>query len=299
MPRNLTPYQVAQEAPANNAPTAAPRTGTAQEAEHGGGSPLKEHDALESSFSGLLVAVLLLIGVLLATRNLQRRQEINRLQLLAEMAVEGLRNFARSTIGPGGEKFLPLIGSLFLFILFSNLAGALPFVFKKQEAGVTALLPGPMANISMTFALATIVFFTVQYVAIKEQGVAGRLKHLAGPIPMMAPLIFLLEVVGELVRPISLSIRLFGNIFGEETIVAVLVGLLASGGILAFLPLHLPIVIFGLLTAVVQAGVFTLLTCIYLQLAMAHHDDHGHDDHGHHGETREQALAAVAGEMAN
>ena len=89
-------------------------------------------------------------------------------------------------------------------------------------------------------------------------------------------------------RPLSLSLRLFGNIFGEEMIIGVLIALLAVLPIP--IPLHFPIVMFGLLTALVQAGVFTLLTCVYLQLAM----DHGHDDHGHeHAEGH--VHAAVAG----
>ncbi len=250
--------------------------------EHGG-SPLTHHPAIQFSISGLIVAVVLVILAIVATRKLTKVPG-SKLQALAEITVEGLTNFARTSIGPGGEKFAPLIGSLFLFILLSNLVGALPLTFKAESGGgVGTYLVGPMANISMTFALAIIVFFVVQYTAIKHQGLGGRLKHLAGPVPAFAPLIFVIELIGEFVRPLSLSVRLFGNIFGEEMIVAVLIGLIASLGFVgAVLPLHLPIVLFGLLTAVVQAGVFCLLSCVYLQLAMEHHEE-GHGEHGHDG----------------
>lgn len=235
-----------------------------------------------------MVIAALSIWAILSTRNLKRIPG-GKAQSLAEVAVEFLTNFTKNTIGPGGEKFVPLIGTLFLYILVSNLTGALPLIAKKEENNeVGTYFVGPMANISMTFALAFIVFCVVQYTAIKHQGVVGRLKHLAGPVWWLSPLIFLLEFVGEFVRPVSLSIRLFGNIFGEEMIVAVLIGLLASlGPVAAVLPLHFPIVLFGLLTALVQAGVFCLLSCIYLQLAMEHGEGHGehaeaHGDGGHH-----------------
>ncbi len=245
--------------------------------EHHSTSPLAHHSPFENSLSGGVVAVLLVVFAVLATRNL-KKIPTSKLQALAEIIVEGFRSFARTSIGPGGEKFAPLIGSLFLFIFCSNLVGALPLMWNgekgAQEMG-PAILISPMANISMTLALATVVFLVVQYTAIKEQTLAGRLKHLAGPVWWLSWLIFPLELFGELVRPLSLSLRLFGNIFGEEMIIGVLIGLLAL--LPVPLPLHLPIVMFGLLTALVQAGVFTLLTCVYLQLAM----DHGHDDHGH------------------
>ena len=254
-------------------------------AAHGGGehhssSPLAHHSAFEYSYAGGVVAILLVVFAVLATRSLKKVPG-SRLQALAEIIVEGFRSFARTAIGPGGEKFAPFIGTLFLFILCSNLTGALPLMWNGERGAAEmgpAILISPMANISMTLALATIVFLVVQYTAIKEQGLGGRLKHLAGPVWWLSWLIFPLELFGELVRPLSLSLRLFGNIFGEEMIIGVLIALLAVLPIP--IPLHFPIVMFGLLTALVQAGVFTLLTCVYLQLAM----DHGHDDHGHEHE---------------
>lgn len=272
-------------------PTHAEGAGS-EHAEHGNSSPLTHHPAIQFSYSGMAVIVLLSVWAILATRNLKKIPG-GKGQSLAEMAVEGLTNFTRTSVGPGGERFVPLIGTLFLYILISNLTGAFPLIFKNEEnKEVGTYFVGPMANISMTFALAFIVFCVVQYTAIKEQGLVNRLKHLAGPVWWLAWLIFPLEFIGELVRPMSLSIRLFGNIFGEEMIVAVLIGLLASlGPVAAILPFHLPIVLFGLLTAVVQAGVFCLLSCVYLQLAMEKHDDHGHEAHGQEGHHAAPAAA--------
>lgn len=259
-----------------------------------GGSPLTHHPALDFTVAGALVAAVLIALAFMSTRKLLKVPK-SRLQALAEITVEGLTSFTRTSIGPGGEKFAPFIGSLFLFILFSNLVGALPLTFKREGNEVSTFLVGPMANISMTFALAFIVFIVVQVTALKSQGLKNRVSHLAGPVWWLSWLIFPLEVFGELVRPLSLSLRLFGNIFGEEMIVGVLIGLLALHTIP--LPLHLPIVLFGLLTAVVQAGVFSLLSCVYLQLALDHHEEHAgghggeHDDH--HGPASAHGAAAV------
>jgi len=129
----------------------------------------------------------------------------------------------------------------------------------------------------MTIAISLIVFVVVQYVGIKSNGIGGYFKHFAGPIPALAPLIFPIEIVGALVKPVSLSIRLFGNIFGEETVIAVLVGL-AVTSLPKFLPIpfQLPMVMFGVFGSIVQAGVYVILTCAYIALAIGEHDDHGH-----------------------
>lgn len=270
------------------------QTGVAAEAahpgvEHGheaGGNPLTHHSPWDFTISGAIVAVALVALAVVLTRRLAKVPG-SKLQALAEVTVEGLNGFARTTIGPGGERFTPLVGTLFLFILFSNLAGLLPLVFKPDTEGVSTYLVGPMANISMTFALAIVVFLVVQYTAIRSQGLKGRLQHLAGPVWWLSWLMLPLELIGELVRPLSLSVRLFGNIFGEETILAVLIALIATTLPWWFpLPLHFPILLFGLVTALVQAGVFTLLSCVYLSLALEDHSAHGaaHDEHdGAHG----------------
>lgn len=266
--------------------------------EHGTTNPLTHHSPFEFSISGLVVAGILVALSIAATAKMAKIPR-NKLQTIMESAVEFINNFCEQNIGPGGRRFAPLIGTLFLFILLSNLLGALPLIFKAEGPGqvgpIFNFLIGPTANLSMNFAMALIVFFTFQVVALREQGLVGRLKHLAGPVPFAAPLIFVLEVISELIRPVSLSFRLFGNIFGEEMMVAAIIGLVAMlPAPFGWLPLHLPLVLFGLLTAVVQAGVFCLLSCIYLRMAQSHddHGSHAHDEaHSEHGDSAHPAPA--------
>jgi F-type H+-transporting ATPase subunit a len=261
--------------------------------EHGAANPLTHHSPWEFSISGLIVAGLLVAFAAAATAKMTKIPR-NKLQSLAETITEGINSFCEQSIGPGGKRFTPLIGTLFLYILGSNLVGALPLAFKDEGPGKVGpygiLGPlgafiAPTANLSMNFAMALIVFVTFNVVALKSQGLVGRLKHLWGPIWWLGFLLFPLEIISELIRPLSLSFRLFGNIFGEEMMVAAIIGLVASIPLFGWLPLHLPLVLFGLLTAVVQAGVFCLLTCIYLRMAMdsdhGDHGEHGHDAHGH------------------
>jgi F-type H+-transporting ATPase subunit a len=200
-----------------------------------------------------------------------------------------MNHFCRGVIGEGGEKFAPLAGTIFAFILTSNLLGVLPFLFNKphnepiHEAPLASLLPAPTTNLSLTLALGLMVFCISLFYAIKSQGLGGFLKHLAGPIPWLAPLMFPIELISFLVRPISLAMRLFGNIFGEEMVAAVLVTLgLTLLPVWLPIPLHLPMLLFGVFGSVVQAGVFTILTCAYIALSIGDHGEHGHgEEHGH------------------
>jgi len=215
-------------------------------------------------------------------------------QALLEQGVASMEHFCRNAIGPGGEKFTPLIATVFTFVLVSNLMGVLPTVFQKGHGGegVLHLIPAPTSNLSMTIALALVVFIVVQAVGIRENGIGGHLKHFAGPIPALSPLMFPLEIIGALAKPMSLSIRLFGNVFGEETVIAVLVGL-AVVSLPAFLPIpfQFPMLWFGVFGSLVQAGVFTILTCAYISLSLGDHDDHGHG--AQHDDVKDEFGAPV------
>jgi F-type H+-transporting ATPase subunit a len=243
-------------------------------------SPLVEHPA--SYYTGVAVLVLAIIAGFLGytLSGGQRKRNPNRRQLLIEQCVASITYFARNAIGPGGERFAPLIGTVFAFVLVSNLMGVLPTVFlKTHEPGqLVHIIPAPTANLSMTIAISLVVFIVVQYAGIKENGIGGYLKHFAGPIPALAPLLFPIELVGALVKPISLSIRLFGNVFGEETVIAILVSLsvAVAGSIFLPIPFQFPMLLFGVFGGLVQAGVYTILTCAYIALSLGDHDDHGH-----------------------
>jgi len=213
------------------------------------------------SFSLLIVLVL---GIL-AFFACRRRSFMpgNRLQAAVEMIVEGLDDFVCGIMGPKGKRFTPFIGTLFIYILCMNLSGLIPFM--KSSA----------ASWSTTLALALCVFFYVQYTAIRELGFLGYLDHLAGQqrgvlaFTIILPLFMLiLHILTELIRPISLSLRLRGNIWGDEVLIALLAGFGIKG-----LPLLFFNMLMGILASVVQASVFCLLTTIYLALVLNHEEE--------------------------
>ncbi len=172
------------------------------------------------------------------------------LQNILETFADFLLNLSRSNIGHHwGDKFYPLIGTIFLYILTCNFFGLIP--------GFDA----PTGNINTTASIAVPVFFIYQFYGLKVNGIA-YLKHFLGPIrsiyalPLMI-MMFFIELIGHLVRPLTLSVRLFGNMMAKHTLMIIL-GLLV--------PALIPIAILGLgvLVSIVQAFVFTLLTTLYL-----------------------------------
>ncbi len=242
----------------------------------GGGNLLAEHTPWYYSGVAFLVALFVIFFCASRARGLSARKP-GRGQLLIEQGVASMRHFCRGAIGPGGEKFAPFVGTIFAFILCANLCGVLPFyVSKNHEEGAApiSLTPAPSANLSLTLALGLIVFVLFNWVGIKANGPKKYFAHFMGPIPLLAPLMLPIELIGVLVRPISLGMRLFGNVFGEETVIAVLIGMAVTTFVV---PLHAPMLAFGVFGGVVQAGVFAILTCSYIALAIG---DHG-DDHGH------------------
>ena len=252
---------------------------THAEVEHEGGShnPLAEHPASYYSYMALGIALVLVLGARFLMQGALTTRKPSRGQLLVEQAVASMRHFCESTIGHGGARFAPLVGTLFGFVLLSNLCGVLPFYWKREGAQTASFTPAPTANLSVTLALGLVVFIAFNYEGIRANGLIGHLKHFAGPIPALAPLIFPIELVGALVRPVSLAMRLFGNVFGEETVIAVLIALVAG----FILPLHAPMLAFGVFGSVVQAGVFAILTCSYIALSIGEHGHHDHDENGH------------------
>ncbi len=196
-----------------------------------------------------IMAVLLLV-CLLTTRRLTPVP--GRLQNLVEFTVEALLRFFEGILGPEkARRYFPLLATFFLFILFSNWSGVLP------GAGHVKGFKPPTSTLSVTAGLAAVVFFTVQIAGIREKG-WKYLKHFIEPIPIFLPM----TLIEEFVKPLSLSLRLYGNIFGEETVVAVLFSLAPY-----FSPI--PMQMLGLLFGFIQALVFTTLTAIYIANATA------------------------------
>lgn len=168
-----------------------------------------------------------------------------KLQQVFELLYDYLKTLLEENIGRKGVKFLPLIAGLALFIFLSNMAGLFPG------------LKSPTANLNVTVACAVSVFLYYNYQGLREHGVLSYLKHFCGPVWWLAPLMFPVEIVSHLARPLSLSVRLFGNIFGEDMIVLVFFGL-------APLLVPLPIMVLQIFTALVQTLVFVLLSVMYL-----------------------------------
>ncbi|MBT0651863.1 F0F1 ATP synthase subunit A [Geomobilimonas luticola] len=190
-----------------------------------------------------LVMALLLIVSLLATKGLKTVP--SGLQNFMEVIVGGIENMVVETMGEKGKPYFPLIATIALFVLVSNLIGLIPGFYP------------PTANLNTTAACAIIVFLSTHIVGVKEHGL-HYLKHFMGPIWWLAPIMFFIEVIGHLSRPISLSLRLFGNMNGHELVLMIFFGLVP------FL-VPLPMMVMGVLVSFIQAFVFMLLAMIYIQ----------------------------------
>lgn len=194
------------------------------------------------SYAWLAMAVL--IGLSLAARFSLKKDAPTGVQNLLETVVGALENFVVDIMGPEGKHYLSLVGSLFLFILVCNLLGLIPG------------FDSPTANINTPLALALVSFTATHYIGIKRHSI-GYVKHFMGPMWGLAPLMFPIEVISHLARVMSLTFRLFGNMVAKHKLLLVL-------ALLAPYIAPVPILGLGLLVAFVQAGVFTLLTMLYL-----------------------------------
>jgi F-type H+-transporting ATPase subunit a len=211
----------------------------------------------------VLVSVLVLWFL---RRKLSVESPTNRQQAF-EIGVETVRGLLNDLVGPGGMKHFPVVATFGLLILLSNLTGMLPDMI------------APTANFNVTLALAITSFLYYNYVGIHENGLLGHLKHFGGPVPSIAIMIILfpIELISNLARILSLSMRLFGNIYGEEQV---------SGVISSMMQWILPMLLMplGLLTSFLQAFIFIVLSMVYLG-EVSHHSEEHHGgaahEHGH------------------
>ncbi len=201
----------------------------------------------------LIVALFLILFFGISARKLSfvpsKRQSI--LELII-WAIEGL---LVDTIGEEGKKYLPMIATVGLFILCANLIGLIPGFMS----------PTSKLNVTVGCALTVFVYYHAQ--GIKAQGLFKYLKHFMGPVPLLAPLMVPIELISHFSRPISLSIRLFANIFAEEVLIVIMASIIPF-----FLPL--PFMALAIVTAVIQSFIFILLACIYIQGAVIHEEEH-------------------------
>ena len=196
-----------------------------------------------------LTMLILILSALFMAKKVKLVPE--RGQNFFEVLISGLENFMVEITGPEGRFFFPFIATVFLFVLVSNMIGLIPGMFS------------PTASLNTTLALALCTFIYTHVIGIKFHGVK-YIKHFCGPVWWLIPLMLPIELIGHVARIMSLSVRLFGNIFGKEMVLAILFGL---GG-LYLAPL--PIMFLGILVCFIQALVFMLLATMYFVGAMEH-----------------------------
>jgi F-type H+-transporting ATPase subunit a len=223
----------------------------------------------------IIAAAVLVVCAILATKSYTKVPK--GIQNLFEWVVGLLRGLVHGFIpGKQGDQYVPYLGSLFLFIFTMNMLGVIP-AFRS-----------PTMTLSTTAALGITTFIMVQQFAIRGVGFVSYVKHFMGEVLWLAPLMLVVELIGELAKPLSLSLRLYGNIFGEDKVAEELMKL--GGG---WIPVQAPMLLLAIFTSFLQAFIFTTLSTIYIASKVVHeggHDEahgddtaHGHDEKHAHG----------------
>ena len=205
----------------------------------------------------ILVSVLLIIFAVVVRRSVADPEkaivpdEGLSPRTVGEVFVDGISGLAEGVLGHGYEKFVPILASFFSFILISNLLGLIP-----------GFLP-PTGTFQVTFALGLVSFFAYHAYGMKEQGVGSYLKHFLGPVLFIAPLMLVIEIFSHGFRPVSLGIRLFANMDADHRVL---------GTFTELTHYVIPVIFYvlGAFVSVVQAFIFTMLTAIYISMAVAH-----------------------------
>jgi F-type H+-transporting ATPase subunit a len=206
-------------------------------------------------------------------------------QMTLESGFLAIRGLIVSVIGEHGFKYFPVVATFAVLVLISNLMGTFP------------LFMAPTASVNVTFALGISSFVYYNYVGISENGLAKHLGHLAGPkLPFLmaliiTPLIFSIELISNMIRPLTLGVRLFANMFADEKIFAEITGLYPP-----FTQILLPagLLVLAVFVAFVQTLVFTLLSMIYISEVSHPHEEH-HEEEEHAAEPQAEVAAAAAG----
>ena len=233
------------------------------------------HEVIPNYLVMTMLIVVLVTVVCLFMKSRLSVENPGRFQILLEDGVMAVAGLLEEWIGPEGRRFLPLITTLGLFILLGNYAGLIPG------------LMSPTANINVTVGCAVTTWVYYHFQGFKTQGPVKYLMHFAAPpgLPLwMSPLMLPIELISHTSRLLSLSLRLFGNIFGEDLIILII------GSIVPFI-FPLPFMALALITGGLQAFIFVLLSTIYLQAAVA--VEHENDEHGHDAPTGRHAPAAA------
>jgi F-type H+-transporting ATPase subunit a len=230
-----------------------------------------------------VIACILTVAVILLLRKKLSLGEPHGGQQTLEVAVLSIRGLIADVIGEHGLKYFPVVATFAILILVSNLMGFFP------------MFMAPTAATSVTFALGISSFIYYNYIGVKENGLFGHLRHLAGPVIAISFLIFPIEVIGNLIRPMSLGLRLFGNMFADEQVVSNIANIAPPWTGFATL-LLMPL---GMFVAFVQTFVFMLLSMVYISEVShpPHHGEHHTDGNGEQvlDHTSDQMIAPVMG----
>ncbi len=228
--------------------------------------PKLEVGNFDISFTNASLFMVIVVGTisLLFVLSTQKKSLVpSRMQLLSEMAYEFVAKMISETAGDKARPYFPFILTLFLFVLFSNMIGMLPYSFTVTS------------HIIVTFALAIFVFIGVTIIGFIKHGIGYLKLFVPSGVPVvLMPIIVVIEIISYLSRPVSLSVRLFANMMAGHTMLKVFGGFVISLGLVGgWLPLGFSVALTGLeiLVAFLQAYVFAILTCIYLNDALNLH----------------------------
>ncbi len=222
-------------------------------------------DASFTNASAFMVAAVLIIVLLLNWAMSSRSLVPTRVQSVAELAYEFVANMVYENTGKEGMKYFPFVFTLFIFILCLNMLGMLPYSFTVTS------------HIVVTFALAALVFVVVTAIGFARHGLGFLKLFMPEGLPLpLVPIIVPIEIISYLIRPISLSVRLFANMMAGHTMLKVFAGFVVLLGPFGIAPLLATMAFTGLefVVAFLQAMIFSVLTCIYLNDAINMHDHH-------------------------
>ena len=245
--------------------------------------------------NSMIYGVLLTVFMIIFLTSVARKSSVKAKKgpiALVEMIIDFVIGLLEGAFGSREKayKYAPIFGTFFMFILFSNVLGLLPIVGPGVNVGGTPLLRPFTADLNGTIVMAVVAIVSVQVMSIKAQGVKGHLTHYFSSKPLNPINFFIgiLEVLGEFTRILSLSLRLFLNTAVGEILISVFTSLVLAHGRTPIAVL--PIILFELLVAGIQAYVFTVLSATYLSLAIAH----AHEDHDEHHEPVAQKVEELA-----
>lgn len=223
-------------------------------------------------YENVFFSALIIVGLAIFARIAAKDRSMipGKLQNFVEMVLEALDNMSKGVLGHYGRHYTPFIGTLFIYIFVMNMSGLVPG------------LKSPSSSLNTTVGLAVTVFCYVQYTGLRRLGVGGYIHHLLGSPKdltgwLFVPMMFPLHVLEEFIKPMSLSLRLFGNLLGEDALIAAFVGL----GIIALsfigspvgIPIQLPFMLLAIITGTIQALVFTMLSTIYIMSMLPHEEE--------------------------